>query len=67
LESFSVANSNEVLFTDVWNDRDVGRKVEVDGQRNEFIERKKVFGFNIRYVEDEDDRMFFRAVNEGGF
>ncbi len=32
LEGFSVANSDEVLFTNVWNDRDIGGKVEIDWQ-----------------------------------
>jgi len=67
LESFSVTKSDEVLFTNVWNDGDIGRKVEVDWQRDEFVKGKKILGFNIRHMKNKDDCMFFRAVNERGF
>ncbi len=67
MEGFSVANNVEVLFTNVQNDRDIGGKVEVNWQQNKFVERKKIFGFNIWHMKEEDDRMFFWAVNEIGF
>jgi hypothetical protein len=69
LDGFSVANRDEVLFTNVSvvsNDGDVGGKVEVDWQRDEFIKGKKILSFNIRHMKDEDDCMFLRAVNERG-
>jgi hypothetical protein len=40
LEGVRVANGDEVLSADLWNDRNVGGKVEMYGQRDEFIQRK---------------------------
>jgi len=67
LESYSVTDSDEVSFANVRNDGNVGGKVELNWQRNEFVERKKIFSFNIWYMKDEDYRIFFRAVNERCF
>ncbi len=68
MDGFSVADSDEVLFADVQNDQNIGGKVEINWQRNEFIKRKKIFGLNIwdmKNEENEDYRMFLWAVNEG--
>ncbi len=67
MKGFSVADGDEVRFSNVRNDRNFGGKVEVDWQRNEFVEGKKVFHFNIWYMKNEDYRMFLRAMNERGF
>ncbi len=67
MEGFNVADSDEVLFANVRNDRNIEREVEVDWQGDEFVERKEIFGFNILHMKDEDDLMFVRAVNERCF
>ena len=67
MESFSVTDGNEIGFADIRNDGNVGGKVEVNLKRDEFIQGKKIFGFDERYVKNEDYSLLFRAVNEGSF
>ena len=67
LESLGVADSDEVLFADIRNDGDIRREIEVDWKGDELVEWKKIFGFDERDVKDENDRSFFRAVNERSF
>jgi hypothetical protein len=52
LKGFSVADGNEIRFSDIPNDGDVGREVEVDWKRDEFLKGKKIFSFDIWYVKD---------------
>ncbi len=54
MESLGVADRDEVLFADIRDDGDVGREVEVNWKRNEFLEWKKVFSFDERNVKNED-------------
>jgi hypothetical protein len=51
LKSFSVADSNEVLFANVWNDRNVGGKVEINWQQNE---RGRIFSVSTYSMKNED-------------
>ena len=62
LKSFSVTNGDEIRFADIRNDGNVGGKVEVNRKRDEFIQGKKIFGFDERYVKNEDYRLLLRAV-----
>jgi hypothetical protein len=43
--------------------RNFGREVEIDWKRNELVEGKKIFGFNIQHKKNED----YRAVNQRSF
>ncbi len=67
LESLYVADCDEVLFSDIRNDGDVGREVEVNWKRDEFVKWKEVFSFDERNMKDEDYCRFLRAVNERSF
>ena len=62
LKSLGVPNGNEIRFADIRNDGNVGGKVEVNLKRDEFIQGKKIFGFDERYVKNEDYRLLLRAV-----
>ena len=42
------------FFSDIRNDGDVGREVEVNWKRDEFVKWKEVFSFDERNVKDED-------------
>ena len=67
MKSLCVADCDEILFADIRNDGDVGREVEINRQRDEFVKWKEIFGFDERNVKDEDYCRFFRAVNERSF
>ena len=67
MESLRVSNGNEMSFADIRDDRDISGEVEIDGKRDEFEERKEIFGFNKGYVKNEDYRLFFWPVNERNF
>ena len=60
-----VSDGNEMSFADIRDDRDIGGEIEIDGKRDEFEKRKEIFGFNKRYVKNEDYRLVFWPVNEG--
>ncbi len=61
----SVSDGDEISFADIWDDRDIGGEVKVDGKRDEFKKRKEIFCFNKRYVKNKDNRFVFWPVNEG--
>jgi len=67
LEGFSVAYGNEIRFSNVRNDRDVRGDIEVDGKRDEFVKRKKIFGFHKWYMKNENDCLVFQVVDERCF
>jgi hypothetical protein len=52
LESLRVSDGNEISFPDIGNDRDICGEVEIDGKRDEFEKRKKIFGFDKGYMKN---------------
>ncbi len=57
MKSLRVSDGNEISFADIRDDRDISGEVEIDGKRDEFQERKEIFGFNKGYVKNEDYRV----------
>ncbi len=60
LKSFSVADGNEIRFSDVQNEGDVGREIEVHRKRDKFVKGKKIFGFIKLFLKNENYRLFLR-------
>jgi hypothetical protein len=54
LESFSVTDGDEIWFSDIRDDGNIRREIEVDGKRDKFVKRLKIFCFNKWYMKNKD-------------
>jgi hypothetical protein len=50
LERICITNGNEVCPADLWHDKNVGTEVEVNWERDKFVQGKKMICLNERHM-----------------
>jgi hypothetical protein len=64
LKRVGITNGDEVVPSNLWHNRDVGAEIKMNRQGNKFVESKEVVSLNKWHVQNQNDILLFRSMNE---